>query len=195
MAVICIGPVCIPWTCIPAIVYFLWRILKPMLPEKVAARIEEETGKLREQASPYLEKIPGCKKRKKKDDDKTGKKNEPGAAFVKDSSSPGVLEVVSKEHFDTLLKQSKEQDFMVLADFTAPWCKPCQKIKPFYKELSEKHPGICFLEVDADEQEDIAARCEVLGLPTFQVYKAGTKVDSAQGENGLGKIAKAHLGG
>jgi len=205
MPVICIGPVCIPWTCLPAIAFFFWRFVKPWLPQSVAETIEVWAGKCSDFLAPYLEKIPFLKKKKKEKNGQapsngTGTTtNGHGAASgngVGSSFQPGVVcQISSEEHLDALLQKSTTEGFAVVLDFTAPWCKPCQAIKPRFHALAAERPGHCFAEVDADELDDVTARCEVMGLPTFQVYLAGQRAGSITGgdESKLVSLIEQHL--
>mmetsp|Transcript_35113 Transcript_35113/g.111620 ORF Transcript_35113/g.111620 Transcript_35113/m.111620 type:complete len:200 (-) Transcript_35113:81-680(-) len=182
MALICIGPVCIPWTCIPAIVFFIWRFAKPLLPKDWAAAVEKFATQVSEACAPYLEKVPGFRKKKKAANG--------CSASAPAAIAPGTVgHVASAEHLDELLGRSRSEGFAVVLDFTAPWCKPCQAIKPRFKALAAQHPGHCFAEVDADELDAVTARCEVLGLPTFQVYVAGERVGSTTGGNEQNMVA------
>mmetsp|Transcript_83141 Transcript_83141/g.220609 ORF Transcript_83141/g.220609 Transcript_83141/m.220609 type:complete len:206 (-) Transcript_83141:126-743(-) len=193
MPVICIGPVCIPWTCVPAIVYFLWRFAKPLLPQAWAAAIEQWAAKVCEACAPYLEKVPGFGKKKKQKE----ANGHAGNGAAKETFEPGeVGHIQSTEHLDALLQRSKAEGFAVVLDFTAPWCKPCQAIKPRFKALAADYRGHVFAEVDADELDGITARCEVMGLPTFQVYLDGERKGSSTGseEGKLVSLVQKHLG-
>ena len=64
----------------------------------------------------------------------------------------------------------------VVVDFTATWCGPCQRIKPFFEELAAAHKGALFVKVDVDELESVSQAAEVLAMPTFQVYREGRRV-------------------
>jgi len=177
MPFICIGPVCIPWTCLPPIVYFFWKFLKPVLPAAVATVIEKYAAKMSAFCTPYIEMIPGMKKKKKA-------APKEGDAPVSSSFEAGkVIEISGEEHLDKLLERSAREGFAVIVDFTAPWCKPCQAIKPRFKEMATEHPTQCFVMIDADEHDDLMGRCEVMGLPTFQVYRGTEKVDSVTGKD------------
>jgi len=63
--------------------------------------------------------------------------------------------IKSKEEFGGLMETSKTQ--LVVIDFTASWCGPCQMIAPFFAEMAEKYPDVTFVKVDVDEADELAA--------------------------------------
>ena len=67
------------------------------------------------------------------------------------------------------------------ADFLATWCQPCKTIKSFFQTLSLKHEDVVFLEVDADECEQLVRECKVDCVPTFQFYRKEEKVGQFSG--------------
>ncbi len=74
------------------------------------------------------------------------------------------------------------QDGVVVLDFFATWCGPCQRVAPAYVEMGEKMPKVKSLKVDVDDAEDLAAAFNIRAMPTFVVLKNGqiiTKVEGA----------------
>ena len=73
---------------------------------------------------------------------------------------------------------------LIIIDFTAQWCGPCQRISPFFEELSNKDEFLTkchFYKVDVDEGNDIAEYCGINSMPTFQFYRNGEKLDEMIG--------------
>ncbi|KAL1132615.1 hypothetical protein AAG570_010567 [Ranatra chinensis] len=70
---------------------------------------------------------------------------------------------------------------LVVVDFFATWCVPCQRIAPFYEQMSAKYPNASFLKVDVDKCQEVAAGQRVSVMPTFYFYRNRVKVDSIQG--------------
>ena len=65
-----------------------------------------------------------------------------------------VQNITSKEEFDNILK---ETNLIIIADFFATWCGPCQMLKPVIEELSEEYKDVKFVKVDVDEVTELAA--------------------------------------
>ena len=68
----------------------------------------------------------------------------------------------------------------VIVDFSAPWCGPCNRIAPTFKELSEKYPDISFIEVDMDD-ENSQKDFNIKALPTFLFYCEGKNLKEING--------------
>lgn len=101
-----------------------------------------------------------------------------GGASTKQDPSKGVAVVATMEEFDALTSMGP-----VIIDFTATWCGPCKMIGPTFEKLSKEdaNVGIKFIKVDVDDAEDVAEKCGVTAMPTFQVWRGGNKVSSLVG--------------
>ncbi|KAL3923167.1 MAG: hypothetical protein SGARI_006282 [Bacillariaceae sp.] len=103
-----------------------------------------------------------------------------------------VKELLSAEEFDKLLKQGG----IVIAKFTADWCKPCKVIQPFYEELSGRYAGEAdFVTVDVDEFEEISSKYKVAMMPTFLALQKDKVLGTLRGsgEPQLETFVKEHL--
>ena len=80
-----------------------------------------------------------------------------------------VLDIESESDFVHQLEQAGDK--VVICDFWASYCGPCLQIAPVYKELSDQYPEVIFLKVDAQKLSSLAAKENVMFLPTFKTYK------------------------
>lgn len=63
--------------------------------------------------------------------------------------------------------------------FTADWCNPCQRTKPFAEELISEGANIKF--IDADSEIEMVKNFKVMSIPTFIVIEDGKEVARANG--------------
>lgn len=82
---------------------------------------------------------------------------------------------------DTFTTTVLESDIPVVVDFTADWCPPCRAMKPVLAALSDERDDVRFVEIDVDTYPDLAARYEVLSMPTFIVFRHGEPVGKLVG--------------
>eukprot|EP00929_Paragymnodinium_shiwhaense_P113881 TRINITY_DN82179_c0_g1_i1.p1 TRINITY_DN82179_c0_g1~~TRINITY_DN82179_c0_g1_i1.p1 ORF type:complete len:121 (-),score=27.55 TRINITY_DN82179_c0_g1_i1:106-429(-) len=89
----------------------------------------------------------------------------------------GVIDCATEEDFDTVLDNAGER--LVVVDFFATWCVPCQAMKPKVNDLSVSlGDDVFILRVDVDVNERIADRYEVQAMPTFMFFKRKERKDS-----------------
>lgn len=81
-----------------------------------------------------------------------------------------IKHVSSKEEFNELTKNG-----LVLVDFYADWCGPCQMLSPVIEELDEEME-ITVLKIDVDELSDIAREYRVMAIPTLLLFRDGQLV-------------------
>jgi thioredoxin 1 len=63
--------------------------------------------------------------------------------------------------------------------FTADWCNPCKRTKPFADELISEGANIKF--IDADAEPDMVKNFKILSVPTFILIKNGEEVNRMNG--------------
>lgn len=65
----------------------------------------------------------------------------------------------------------------VVAVFKTTWCKDCHYIEPFMPDLIKKYEGkLDFVHVDRDDLPDLCAELNILGIPSFIVFREGQEV-------------------
>ena len=96
-----------------------------------------------------------------------------------------MVELISARQFNQIIK---EHD-MVVVDFFAQWCGPCQMMHPIVEELANKYRHIKFVKLDIDESINVAIDQKVQVVPTFVAYKNGTEINRIIGYNQLQDFA------
>jgi thioredoxin len=76
----------------------------------------------------------------------------------------------------------------VVVDFWAPWCKPCHAIEPILDDLARSASAVAFVKLNIDEHPEIAARYEVLSIPTVTLFDGGEPRTSV-----IGARPRAHF--
>ncbi len=78
------------------------------------------------------------------------------------------------EDFDSIVNTSKK---LVVVDFWAPWCGPCNIMAPIFERLAEKYKGkVLMVKVNVDENFIIPQRFNIYGVPTFVFIKDGKEI-------------------
>jgi len=91
-----------------------------------------------------------------------------------------VHSVHSKAEFDKAVASARAKQ-LVVVDFAASWCGPCQQIAPKYEAMAAALPHVRFLKVDVDECKDLSQEYGVKSMPTFKMLRAGKEVDEMKG--------------
>ena len=82
----------------------------------------------------------------------------------------GKLNDVTDANFQAEVLECTEA---VLVDFWAPWCGPCRVIAPSLEEINEEQDGLRVVKLNVDDNQQTAARYEVMSIPTLILFKDG----------------------
>jgi len=77
-------------------------------------------------------------------------------------------QIHTKDAFDQQIAQQKA----TVAVFKTTWCHDCHFIEPFMPDLEQKYADkLTFVHIDRDELPDLCADYNVLGIPSFIVFR------------------------
>ncbi|MEX2532617.1 MAG: thioredoxin [Nitriliruptoraceae bacterium] len=68
-------------------------------------------------------------------------------------------------------KDTVDNNGIVLVDFWASWCGPCQSFAPVYDRVSEEHQDVVFAKVDTEAQQELAAAFAIRSIPTLMAFR------------------------
>lgn len=80
--------------------------------------------------------------------------------------------------FIDIITQAKEP---VWVKFKASWCSPCSRYAQIFDEFVEEN-DLQAIEIDIDENPELAANYDVTSIPTTLVFDGGYVVDSVYGK-------------
>ncbi len=73
----------------------------------------------------------------------------------------------------TFQSEVVDSENAVLVDFWAPWCGPCRVVHPILEEIDAERDDLHVVSLNVDENQETAARYEVLSIPTLILFKDG----------------------
>lgn len=74
-----------------------------------------------------------------------------------------------------------EDNDIVLVDFWAGWCGPCQMFAPVYETVSADHEDIVFGKVDTEAEQRLAADFQIRSIPTLMAFRDNILIFSQPG--------------
>ncbi len=102
------------------------------------------------------------------------------------SAEENKVEEVNSSDFEEKVLKSKVP---VVVDVWAEWCGPCRMFSPIIEEVAPEYNGkVKFVKLNADDNEDIAARYNIMSIPTSLLIEKG----EVKAEN-VGAVPKAVL--
>lgn len=73
-------------------------------------------------------------------------------------------------------------DLPLVLDFWAPWCAPCRTMAPVFEHAARAlEPRFRLLKINTDQQQPLAARFGIRGIPTFVIVRNGKEIARVSG--------------
>jgi thioredoxin 1 len=98
-----------------------------------------------------------------------------------------MVQEVTKENFAEII----EGNDIVIVDFWAPWCGPCQSFAPIFAAAAEANPDAAFVKINTEEQQELAAHFQIRSIPTLMVFREQVLIFAQPGvlpESALAKL-------
>jgi putative thioredoxin len=97
---------------------------------------------------------------------------------------------VTEANFDyEVIQYSK--NLPVIVDFWAEWCVPCKMLDPILRKQAKERPGEFRLaKVNVDENQNLAMRFNVRGIPAVKAFREGKVVGEFSGAQPESKVRK-----
>ena len=89
-----------------------------------------------------------------------------------------MLKHVNEENFEQEVLHSKN---LILVDFFATWCGPCQMLGPVLERISTSRAEFDIAKIDVDKSQDLAYKYEVEVVPTMLIFKDGKVMNKIEG--------------
>jgi thioredoxin 1 len=85
---------------------------------------------------------------------------------------------IRSSEWDSLISDKK----LVAADFWAPWCTYCMRLKPVFDSVAEDYgENIKFVKVNVGEESELASRYGIQGKPVIKFFCEGKDVGEIVG--------------
>ena len=85
-----------------------------------------------------------------------------------------MIEITNKNLDKEILKSKTS----AIVDFWAEWCIPCKMMAPVFEELAKFYGArIKFAKVNTEENQEIATKFGISGIPTLLVFHKGEIID------------------
>ena len=88
--------------------------------------------------------------------------------------------ILTKDNFK---QEVENNNGLVLVDFFAPWCGPCQMMSPIIEEMIKENTdkSVKIGKLNIDEFQEVATNYGVMSIPTFLLFKNGKVVGRITG--------------
>ena len=90
-----------------------------------------------------------------------------------------LVAVADTSNWDGEVMNSTE---VVMVDFWAVWCGPCQMVAPIVEELAQEYQGrLKVMKLNTDEAPEVAGKYQIMSIPSILFFKGGEVVEKIVG--------------
>jgi thioredoxin 1 len=90
---------------------------------------------------------------------------------VESVAKPVSAQTHNSDDVESFRKDIKGEK-LVLVDFSAVWCPPCQKMKPYVEYFKEsRKDDVIIYTIDTDKEPEISKEYNIQSLPTIMMFK------------------------
>lgn len=83
---------------------------------------------------------------------------------------------------ERILSEVLKNEKLVIVDFFAEWCGPCQMLSPILVEIEKEYSEkLEIYKVNVDESQECAMRYGITAMPTLLFFKNGEEVERQVG--------------
>lgn len=91
----------------------------------------------------------------------------------------------------TFDRQIARSSVPVVVDIWAPWCGPCKAMAPAYEAAADElEPHVRLIKLNSDNEEAVAARLGIRGIPTMILFHGGREIARTSGAMAAGQIVR-----
>ncbi len=99
-----------------------------------------------------------------------------------ESKEEVVSDLVAQADGTNWEKEVMQSSDLVMVDFWAVWCGPCQMVAPIVEELANEYSGkLKVMKLNTDEAPEVAGRYQIMSIPTILFFKGGQPVEKIVG--------------
>lgn len=81
---------------------------------------------------------------------------------------------------------------LVLVDFYATWCGPCNAMHPILEQVKEKlGDQIRIIKIDVDKHRELSQKFSIQAVPTFIIFRKGESLYRFSG--GMPRVDLIHM--
>ncbi|KXZ55415.1 hypothetical protein GPECTOR_3g66 [Gonium pectorale] len=107
-----------------------------------------------------------------------------GKAATSSVDTPDTFDINADKHKGqyALRKLYHESNRLICVLYTAPTCGPCRTLKPIFNSVVDEYKGrVHYVEIDIEQDTEIAEAAGVMGTPTVQMFKDKARVEQLSG--------------